>query len=196
MVDSTKSETVRADNFRPDYRIPERFRADLADYSSTGYDRGHLVSSANQIGSDIQNSETFLLSNMSPQVGSFNRGIWKRLESAIRKLDADPDIFETYVLTAPIFDFNKEIETIGDRKNEHGIDIPIPHAFAKSVLTEDKRGLLKLRTFVMNNEKLDGDLADYLAVTYDVEQYVGGRFWDRVAGGDLHEDKCQKGEMW
>jgi DNA/RNA endonuclease G (NUC1) len=44
VIDSSKSETTRANNFRPDYRIPERFRADLADYSSTGFDRGHLVS--------------------------------------------------------------------------------------------------------------------------------------------------------
>ena len=75
VIDSSKSETTRANNFRPDYRIPERFRADLADYSSTGFDRGHLVSSANQIGNDLQNSETFLLSNMSPQHPKFNRNV-------------------------------------------------------------------------------------------------------------------------
>ena len=71
----------RKDNFRPDYRVPEIFRPELDDYVNSGYDRGHLVASANQIGSKIQNSETFLLSNMSPQVPNFNGGIWKELGS-------------------------------------------------------------------------------------------------------------------
>ena len=58
-----KIDIERADNFRPDYRIPEIFRTDLVDYKNSGYDRGHLVASANQSEADTQNSETFLLSN-------------------------------------------------------------------------------------------------------------------------------------
>ena len=81
----------RLDNFRPDYRVPQRFRADLSDYHASGYDRGHLVASANQIDSDIQNSETFLLSNMSPQTPSFNRSKWRELEHAVRQLDSQPN---------------------------------------------------------------------------------------------------------
>ena len=78
IIDNDKSNVERADNFRPDYRTPEMFRADLADYQGSEYDRGHLVASANQIETGIQNSETFLLSNMSPQEPSFNRQIWKK----------------------------------------------------------------------------------------------------------------------
>jgi len=48
----------------------------------------------------------------------------------------------------------------------------------------------------MKNEKLAGNLEDYLVVTYDAEQLVGGRFWDRVAGADLHDQKKVKGKMW
>ena len=40
-------EVERLDNFRPDYRVPKQFRADLSDYRSSGFDRGHLVASAN-----------------------------------------------------------------------------------------------------------------------------------------------------
>jgi endonuclease G len=76
----------RLDNFRSDYRVPSMFRADLDVYKGSGYDRGHLVSSANQGETDLQNSETFLLSNMSPQTPGFNRNIWRRLETAVRKL--------------------------------------------------------------------------------------------------------------
>jgi endonuclease G, mitochondrial len=77
-------EVERMNNFRPDFRIPKRFRADLSDYSGSGFDRGHLVASANQNDKELQNSETFLLSNMSPQTPVFNRQKWRELESAVR----------------------------------------------------------------------------------------------------------------
>lgn len=186
----------RLDNFRADIRIPRRFRAGLNAYSGSGYDRGHLVASANQDFRIIQNSETFLLSNMAPQKPFFNRGMWKRLEDAIRTLNDQEDILETYVLTAPIFYFQKKIETIGNAEDRYGIDVPIPHAFAKSVLAENIRGRLSLWTFEMPNKKLTGKIEDYLACTYDVEQIVGGRFWDRISGTDMHRQKKKSKKIW
>lgn len=185
----------RFNNFRADTRIPERFRAGLKAYTGSGYDRGHLVGSANQNLVDIQNSETFLLSNMSPQVPKFNRGKWSELEKAIRELDNQEDVLETYVLTCPVFYFGKEVKTIG-KDHEFGIDVPVPHAFIKSVLVEDRKGRHKLWTFEMENAELNGQLGDYLVNTYDAEQIVGARFWDRISGGDMHESKKSPIAMW
>jgi len=70
--------------------------------------------------------------------------MWRKLEAAIRKLNEQSNILETYVLTAPVFYFNKKIETIGDEKDKYGIDVPVPHAFVKSVLAESRTGRLKL----------------------------------------------------
>lgn len=81
-------------------------------------------------------------------------------------------------------------------KNTSGIDVPVPHYFVKSVLAEKKSGALWLWTFMMPNEDTGKDLEDYLVKTYDAEQYVGGRFWDRVAGGDLHSQKKKARKMW
>jgi len=103
----------RLDNFRPDFRVPRRFRAELSDYKNNKHDRGHLVASANKDDTDIQNSETFLLSNMSPQKPQFNQQKWKQLESAVRKLANKKGVLETYVLTGPIFDFTQSIQLIG-----------------------------------------------------------------------------------
>ena len=189
-------EVDRKDNFRADIRIPKRFRAGLNAFKNSGFDRGHLVASANQDELAIQNSETFLLSNMSPQKPDFNRRMWRDLEIAVRELNNKSSILETYVLTAPVFYFDQKIETIGDENERYGIDVPIPHAFVKSVLAENNRGKLKLWTFEMPNKKLTGNLEDYLVVTYDAEQKVGGRFWDKVAGGDLHYQKRKPGTMW
>ncbi len=190
----TKAE--RLDNFRADVRLPYRFRASLAAYKNSGYDRGHLVASANSVLSHIENSETFLLSNMSPQTAEFNRKIWGKLEDEVRKLNNREDVLETYVLNCPFFDFDKPIKMIGDENDEYGINIPVPHAFVKSVLAEFRNGELKLWTFLMENRELDGELGAYLVSTYDAEQLIGGRFWDRASGSDMHAMKKTPIAMW
>lgn len=186
----------RLDNFRADSRIPKRFRAGLKAFQGSGFDRGHLVASANQDLQDIQNSETFLLSNMSPQMPGFNRGIWNRLERAIRVLDARESTLETYVLTCPVFYFGEVVERIGKQQEDYGISVPIPHAFIKSVLTENRRGRFRLWTFEIPNATQSDDLEKFLVKTYDAEQIVGGRFWDRIAREDLDRDKGRTRDMW
>jgi endonuclease G len=88
----------RLDNFREDLRIPEKFRSTLADYKGSGFDRGHLINSADRKGSKIINSETFLLSNMTPQKPRFNRDIWLELEKAVRVLAEKDEFAEVYTI--------------------------------------------------------------------------------------------------
>ncbi len=195
VVDPSKSDVDRADTFRPDYRIPQMFRADLADYEGSGYDRGHLVSSANHEETELQNSETFLLSNMSPQKPDFNRKIWKQLEEAVRKLDAQEQILETIVICGPIFNFDTPIETIGS-KDANGVTLPIPHAYFKSILTEDNQGKLSMWSFMMPNEGTDKSLADFLVPTTKVEKYAGLHLWERLVGSEIEKEKSTVRPMW
>lgn len=181
--------TQRLDNFRADVRLPHRFRASLDAYRGTGYDRGHLVASANANLRAVENSETFLLSNMSPQTPEFNRQGWRKLEEAVRELNARDEVLEVYVLNCPFFDFTKTLKLIGNQADEYGINIPIPHGFVKSVLAEFRDGSLKLWTFLIENRKVDKPLGHYLIETYDAEQLIGGRFWDRISGSDMHKAK-------
>ncbi len=161
IVDPDYLDLDRSDNFRPDYRVPEMFRADLVDYTGSGYDRGHLIASANQRETELQNSETFLLSNMSPQRPQFNRNIWRKLESEIRSLNAKSKILETYVICGPVFYFDKPVESIGtDDLNK--VSIPIPNAYFKSVLTENNKGALHMWSFVLPNEESDQSLDTFL----------------------------------
>lgn len=188
-------EVERRDNFRPDYRIPKSFRADLSDYVGTGFDRGHLVASANMNDEEVQNSETFLLSNMSPQAPSFNRQKWRKLESEIRRLDNDENVLETYVITGPIFDFGTPIELIGEN-DDNGIKIPVPSHFFKSVLTEERSGRLKMWAFEMKNEALDDDLDSYLVEPTYIEQRAGIKLWNNLVGPEIDAEKNKKRRMW
>ena len=195
IVDPDNPGLDRSDSFRPDYRIPETFRADLVDYAGSGYDRGHLVSSANQRETELQNSETFLLSNMSPQKPKFNRDIWKKLETEVRKLDAKAGILETYVICGPIFYFDKPVESIGaGDRNE--VTIPVPNAYFKSVLTENKRGALHMWSFVLPNKESNKSLDTFLVPTTLVEKLAGIKLWERLGGKKIDREKSRVRRMW
>jgi endonuclease G len=75
--------TPRTNDFRPDKRIADS--PTHADYTNSGYDRGHMVAAAN---ADDPNemSDTFLMTNMTPQLPSVNRVAWKNLEERVRSL--------------------------------------------------------------------------------------------------------------
>ena len=61
-------------NFTEDESLPAMFRAKLQDYFRSGYDRGHMVPAADAKLSQDAMDETFMLSNIAPQVGvGFNR---------------------------------------------------------------------------------------------------------------------------
>jgi endonuclease G len=55
-----------------------------ADYAGTGYDKGHAAPDGDLSWSEIVEYESFLMTNMYPQHGSLNRGIWKLLETSVR----------------------------------------------------------------------------------------------------------------
>jgi endonuclease G len=51
-------------------------------------------------------------------------------------------------------------------------------------------------TFKMDNSEHSGPLENYLFNTYDAEQLIGGRFWDRLDGKSAHALKKGIGKMW
>lgn len=72
------------DPFQPDPLIPTDERTDQYSYKGSGYNRGHLLASADRLFSKEGNEQTFYMSNMSPQQGSFNSNDWSDLENQVR----------------------------------------------------------------------------------------------------------------
>lgn len=196
IINPENKDISRSDNFRTDYRIPQRFRAELEVYENSGYDRGHLVSSANQIDSNIQNSETFLLSNMAPQHPRFNRGIWRELEAAVRTLDSQKNILETYVISGPLFFFDEEVIMLGDNDEDIEVTLPIPHAYFKSILTENNRGKFHMWSFIIENRKADKPLASYRVPTAKVEKISGLFLWETLVGSKMNRKRNDTKKMW
>jgi endonuclease G len=54
------------------------------DYVGTGYDKGHAAPDGDLSYNQQVEYESFLMTNMYPQHGSLNRGIWKLLETSVR----------------------------------------------------------------------------------------------------------------
>ncbi len=77
--------TLPRPDFRPDPRLPGSFEPiTYSDYSGSGYDRGHLVPSADRFGDAALNEETFMMTNIVPQTGALNQYPWQRLEKYVR----------------------------------------------------------------------------------------------------------------
>jgi len=77
----------RQNDYRPDDTLPLNLpQASLADYSGSGYDRGHMCPSADRTLTTTTNSQTFYLTNMVPQAANNNQGPWAALENECRNL--------------------------------------------------------------------------------------------------------------
>ncbi len=82
-----KGSAARCNCFTQDGTLPTGyFKASTGDYTSTGFDRGHICPSDDRDGSDSDNSATFKMSNISPQAPILNQQIWGNLEDYCRKL--------------------------------------------------------------------------------------------------------------
>jgi len=95
---SIKGKQKRTNNFKSDFMAmpvlsPRAFKG-------SGYDRGHLVPAGDMKLNFQSMSETFYMTNMSPQKPGFNRGIWRSLEEGFRK--AVLKFGDAFVVTAPL----------------------------------------------------------------------------------------------
>ena len=163
----------RADNFRSDPSIKSE-SASLDDYRGSGYDRGHLIPAADLPWAEEAMSDSFYMSNMSPQDPSFNRGIWASLEAVIRTFAATDG--SVYVVTGPVLT-DGPYPTIGDNA------VSMPNYYYKVVLdyTEpQKKGI----GFVLPNEGSKGDLESFATTIDEVEQLTTIDFFPQLPDED------------
>ena len=111
-------------------------------------------------------SESFYMSNMSPQKPGFNRGIWKKIEGNVRNWASDNG--EIYVVTGPIL--TGSYSSIGSNQ------VSIPEYYYKVIL-DYKEPDLKGIGFILPHQK-SSSLIQSLAVTIDeVERRTGINFY-------------------
>lgn len=158
----------RSDNFRTDPAISTG-SATPADYRGSGYDRGHLAPAADMAFSPEAMKESFYMSNMSPQVPGFNRGVWKNLEAAVRDWTAE---FGTlYVISGPVLE-KAEYPGIGSQ------NVAVPEYYYKVVFApETDSGEPAMIGFILPNEKATAGYTDFAVPVDTVEQRTGLDFF-------------------
>lgn len=175
--------TDRADNFRADSAVSTG-SATLADYKGSGYDRGHMAPFADLSWSEESASDSFYLSNMSPQTGDLNRYAWADLEAVVR----------TFSLCGPVCIATGPVLTDGPYKSIGENKVAVPKYYYKVIFSP---ALDSAIAFVMPNSKCEESLQNY-AVTVDyVENLTGIDFFSALE--DSYEDTLESSintELW
>lgn len=122
--------------FYPDPKMGRRHRLSPNAYSGSDpkYDRGHMAPAADMKFSSVAQTECFYMSNMCPQIHSFNSGCWAELENACRKWAVEYG--GLYVVCGPIFGSGGS-EPMSVKVGRRKRMVQIPDAFYKVVLSAD-----------------------------------------------------------
>ncbi|MFI3218926.1 MAG: DNA/RNA non-specific endonuclease, partial [Methylococcales bacterium] len=130
-VDESIPSLPRPSHFKTDKRAINRVKHDS--YTKSGYDRGHNAPNyaiSHLYGKEGQ-SDSFLMTNISPQTPKLNRQFWQRLEEAeVKYFTKLAD--KVWVITGPVFTGSTERLSSSWR-------VEIPDAFYKIYITQAKR---------------------------------------------------------
>jgi endonuclease G len=182
--DHLKNQIIkRTNNFRSDSLLPSKFRVSPNNFYHSGYDRGHLCPAEDMRWNEKAENDCFYMSNISPQVPAFNRGIWERLENLVRKWAIDFD--SEYVVTGGVL--KKGLKKIGPDS------VSVPDYFYKVILVyraKDKKGI----GFILKNEKNKKVLIHYAVSIDSVEKVAGIKFFPGI--NDSLKNKIRIGNWW
>ncbi len=160
----------RPNTFRPDPAVRTE-SATPRDYSSSGYDKGHLCPAADMAFDATAIDESFFMSNMSPQVPAFNMGIWRELEELSR--DWARRFKRLYVVTGPVLT-EPGLGQIGFSK------VTVPAAFYKVLLAPDQQRAI---AFIIPNQLSEKLVTDFACSIDQVEKTTGIDFFPQLLKG-------------
>ncbi|XP_068246772.1 endonuclease G, mitochondrial-like [Palaemon carinicauda] len=153
------------------------------DYKGSGFDRGHMAAAGNHRLSQEICHQTFLLSNMAPQVGrGFNRDKWNDLEQYCRKKVFDNA--NVYVCTGPLYIPRREED--GKLYVKYQVlgqsHVAVPTHFFKVMVTETNSGELELESFLLPNVAIDDatPLSTFYVPAEVIERASGLLMFDRI----------------
>ena len=174
-INKMNPEVSRKNDFRSDPLVSTE-SAHPNDYKKSGFDRGHLSPAAdNKINEDIM-SESFFMSNMSPQKPYFNRGVWRMLEERVRKYAEDKG--PLIILTAGVL--QDSLENIGTN------EVSIPEYYYKVIYATEYE---KTIGFLLKNESSSDPLESFMVTVDSIESITKIDFF--VQFEDLIENKME-----
>ncbi|XP_026077862.1 endonuclease G, mitochondrial-like, partial [Carassius auratus] len=126
--------------------------ANIEECDESEYEQGHLASAANHKWCQEAYEDTFILSNIAPQVPYLNQNLWKELENHCQaKINNSSDIRNVHVYSGPIYpqcDKRKKAERVKSWRKKI-----VPTHFFKVIIIEHENGTVELECYKMPNEE-------------------------------------------
>ena len=173
-----KKKNIKNNDYKRPYFIKDpkvkTGSADWQNYKNSGFDKGHLCPAGDMEFAINAYNDTFLTSNISPQLHDFNAGIWNRLEQKVRYWASKYD--GVYVITGGILE--PSLQTIGIEK------VSVPNYFYKIVL-DNSNGQYKMIAFLIPNKKSNKPLYEFVVTVDLLEKMTGIDFFPQL------EDKIE-----
>ena len=139
-----------------------------SDYAGTGYDKGHAAPDGDLSWSQIVEYESFLMTNMYPQHGSLNRGIWKLLETSVRGWAVQRN--QPYTIYVGAF-YGPGNEFIANGK------IIVPQGYYKIVINNATKEIAGWAfPHVKPYQNLGNDLTKFRQPVANIQQQAGVRY--------------------
>jgi len=155
----------RTNAFVADASIKDGAKPD--DYAGTGYDKGHAAPDGDLSWTQQVEYESFLMTNMYPQHGSLNRGIWKLLETSIRGWAVQRNQAYTIYVGAYYGTGNEKI----------GNGVVVPHGYYKIVINNVTH---EVAGWQFPHKKpyvnLGNDLTQFRAPLAQIQEYAGVKY--------------------
>lgn len=175
-----KKEHTAYNNFkRPYFEIDPLVKTQAADwrnYKKSGYDRGHLCPAADRKFNKKAFDETFLTSNISPQLHAFNAGIWNNLEKQVRYwVKKEKDL---YIITGPIF--KNTSKSIGYEQ------VTVPTHFFK-IIFKKNNAKHKIIAFLLPHKPSKQPLKDFVVTVDQLESISGIDFFKELPDSIEHK---------
>ncbi|HET7041753.1 MAG TPA: DNA/RNA non-specific endonuclease, partial [Gemmatimonadales bacterium] len=92
----------RCNCFTAEPGLPAEKQVFTSDYTSGGFDRGHMARSFDRTAGNTDNAATFYLSNIVPQMADLNQGVWAQFENALGD-SATVGGRAVYIITGPLY---------------------------------------------------------------------------------------------
>lgn len=164
--------------FREDPKV-ETTSAYFDDYDGSGFYPAQLAPPEDFVWDAYLANMTYLMSNTSPQMAKFNRGIWLELEKQIRKWVEEENVL--YVVCGPIT--NKRPKFYIGWNNR----IAVPEYFYKVLLSMND-GKFKGIGFVLPNTESNRPLMEYAMSIDEVETATGLDFYPDLMSNHIEKD--------
>lgn len=190
--------------FHPDPELPEGFKRIVpADYTGSGFDRGHMCPHSDRAKANESSFATFVMTNMVPQSPQNNQKAWDQLENYCRDLVFNHNKV-CYIVDGP--DGKGGVGRNGFRTKTPNGKVTVPARTWKVVLVLDEDVAdpaamtenTHIRLFgviVPNDDRVGYEWAGFRTPVRKIEELTGYTFFDKVPANVIDHLKDEHDEV-